>query len=155
MIAFAAFWLIQDFAQVLMMGLSMVPDIFLLSIILSALLSNNRRDRQILLIWIAFLGGLIWDLRWTNLTGLTAAVNAAAVSLVCFVWQMTPAQGRTVALFTVMCMAVQIFSGVVHYIFWIIPSQAAVRQITVQSLLSVPVIIIISLLYWKASDKHV
>ncbi len=155
MIALAALWLIQDFAQVLMMGLSMVPDIFLLGIILSALLSNNRKDRQIILIWAAFFGGLLWDLRWTNLTGLSAAVNAAVVSAACFVWQITPAQGRTVTLFTVISMAAQLVSGIVHYIFWMIPSQAAVRQITVQSLLAVPVIIIISLLYWKASDKHV
>lgn len=145
---------LQDFLQVLVMGLFLVPDIFLLCVILLALLKSEKSNRLIGLIWIAFACGLLWDLRWTNLPGLTAAFNGAAVAACAFLWYKTPSQGRSTALFAVLAFMTQVLSGVIHYIFWNVASQAAFRQFIVQQVLSVPVLVILCFIFWKASDMN-
>ena len=77
-------WLLQDFVQLLLMGICMVPDVFLLTALFMALLPDTTKERQTKLVWAAFIGGLIWDLRWTNLPGSrrrsVAASSASPVS---------------------------------------------------------------------------
>ena len=92
MIYLIATWLLQDFLQVFLMGFFIVPNIFLMLLLLMSLLPAVRKEKQIFLIWIAFAGGLIWDFRWTNLPGLTAALNAGLVAGACFLWYKIPAQ---------------------------------------------------------------
>lgn len=155
MINFLIIWIIQDLSQVLTMGLCLIPDIFLMSVIYTALTSKSNKEKQIKLIWIAFIGGLLWDLRWTNLPGLTAAINGSMVAASCFIWEKTPAQGRSIRMFVFLLVCTQIFSRLINFIFWTIPSQVAIRQLIVQVLLSVPIIVILSFLYWKAYDRRV
>ena len=95
-------WLLQDFVQLLLMGICMVPDVFLLTALFMALLPDTSKEQQTKLVWAAFIGGLIWDLRWTNLPGLTAAIGGGVIGLACFLWQKTPVQGRTLGTFTIM-----------------------------------------------------
>ncbi len=151
----AIVWLLQDFLQVFLMGICIVPDVFLFSAVLLALMPNTQKSGQIMFIWAAFIGGLLWDLRWTNLPGLTAAINGASLAVACHVWQKIPAQARTVTLFAILAGGTHILSGIIHFSLWTIPSQAAVRQLTVQQLLAIPVLVVVSLLFWKVSDKHV
>lgn len=148
-------WFLKDFMQVLAMGIFTVPDFYLMTVIMLALLSNSDKKRQIFYIWAAFLGGFLWDLRWTNLPGLTAATSAAAVGLACYLWHKAPAQGRSLPLFVFFLTMSQLFMGVCYILFWTIPSQVAFRQILVQMLLTVPVIALISLFFWKVYDRHV
>lgn len=148
-------WLLKDFLQVLAMGIFTVPDFYLMTVMMLTLLSNSDKNRQISYIWAAFIGGFLWDLRWTNMPGLTAAAGAAAVSLCCYLWHKAPAQGRSLVLFVVFMTLSQLFIGICYIIFWTAPSQVAYRQITVQMLLTVPVITRISLLFWKVYDRHV
>lgn len=155
MIAPIVLWLLQNFLQVLIMGICTVPDMFMMSLIMYAVLAQPHKDRQIVFIWIAFVGGLIWDLRWTNIPGLTAALNGILVSLACSFWNSAPAQGRSSLLFAAMLAFAQAVSGFINYIFWTVPSQVAIRQFVVQMLISVPVIAIISLIHKKASEEHV
>ncbi|NLV82150.1 MAG: hypothetical protein GXZ18_03955 [Synergistaceae bacterium] len=155
MIKILFIWILQDLLQTLTMGLCIIPDFFLMSIIYLALTSNSNKERQITLIWIAFIGGLFWDLRWTNLPGLTAAINGGMVALSCFLWEKTPAQGRSVGMFVFLLVCTQVFSRLINLIFWTIPSQVAFRQLIVQLLLSVPIIVILSFFYWKAYDRRV
>lgn len=155
MITFVAIWLMQDIAQVLAMGFCLTPDFFLMAVLFYALSPNATKGRQSLLIWVAFLGGLLWDLRWTNLPGMTAAINSFAVTASCLIWAKTPAQGRSAPLFGAFLAASQLLSSLVYYLLWTVSNQVGVRQLIVQLLLSVPVVLITSLLYWKISDKHV
>lgn len=148
-------WLLQDFIQVFVMGIFLVPDIFLLSLILLVVLRQEHKDRQIILIWIAFFGGLFWDFRWTNLPGLTAAFNGGAVAAVAYFWYKAPVQGRTTILFAFYAVMAQALSGVLHYVFWNVESQVAIRQFLVQQLMSVPVLVILCLIFWKSSNSHV
>ena len=94
-------WLLQDFAQLLLMGICIVPDVFLMTALFMALLPGVSGERQTKLVWAAFAGGLLWDLRWTNLPGLSAAIGGGVLGLICFLWYKTPAQGRTAGTFTV------------------------------------------------------
>jgi len=63
----AMLWFLQDFVQVFLMGFFIVPNIYLMTLLLMALLPATGKERQIMIIWAAFVGGLIWDFRWTNL----------------------------------------------------------------------------------------
>jgi hypothetical protein len=155
MISLIAIWFLQDFIQVFLMGFFIVPNIFLMLLLFIALLPGTRKEKQIWLVWVAFAGGIIWDFRWTNLPGLTAALNAGLVSVSCYTWHKLPAQGRTVALFTSILTASILFSGLAHFALWTVPSQVALRQFLVQQLLGVPLVVIFSLIYWKASDRNV
>ena len=148
-------WFLQDFLQVFLMGFFIVPDIFLMLLLLIALLPAARKEKQILLVWLAFAGGIMWDFRWTNLPGLTAAINAGLVSVSCYTWRKLPAQGRTLVFFTFILTASILFSGLAHFALWTVPSQVALRQFFVQQLLSVPLVVLFSLIYWKASDRNV
>ncbi len=151
---FVLLWLLQDFFQVLVMGIFQVPDIFLLSLVMLTVLRQEHKDRQIMLIWIAFIGGLLWDFRWTNLPGLTAAFNGGAVAAVAYFWYKAPVQGRTTLLFAFYALLVQAASGLIHYVFWNVESQVAIRQFLVQQLISIPVLVVLCLIFWKASDGH-
>lgn len=147
-------WLLQDFAQLLLMGLCMVPDFFLLTALFMALLPGVSRERQSALVLAAFLGGLAWDLRWTNLPGLSAAISGGVIGLACYLWQKTPVQGRTPGLFAALAVFCELLYAGVHYLFWTIPSQTAMRQFLVQQLIAVPLIILFAWLYRKASDNN-
>ncbi|MDO5115929.1 MAG: hypothetical protein Q4D58_07520 [Synergistaceae bacterium] len=152
--ALPVIWLTQDFAQLLMMGICIVPDLFLLSVLFMALAPGASRDRQTKLVWAAFLGGLIWDLRWTNLPGLSAAVGGGVIGLACFIWYKTPPQGRGTAVFTAIAAICELLYAGIHFFFWTIPSQTAIRQLMVQQLIAVPVIIFFSWLFWKVSPDN-
>ncbi|MGI6443060.1 MAG: hypothetical protein ACOXZX_04415 [Synergistaceae bacterium] len=155
MMYFLLIWLIQNLLQTFAIGICLVPDFFLMSIIYSALLEENNKDKQVKLIWVAFVGGIFWDLRWTNLPGLTAAINGAMVAFSCFFWSKLPAQGRSPLAFSIMLVFTQVVSRLINVLFWTVPSQVAIRQIIVQSLLTIPVIVILAFLYHKARDSHV
>ena len=152
MIALTVIWLLQDFFQVFTMGILMAPNVFLMSVIFLALRPRGDNEKYGAFIWAAFIGGLIWDLRWTNLPGLTAAVNSAVTAMACIIW---PVQGRSVALFTVMITVSMVATGLAHSLFWTMPSQAALRQLAVQQLAGVPAVVLISIIYWRVSDRHV
>lgn len=155
MIYLIAVWLLQDFVQVFLMGFFIVPNIYLMLLLMISLLPATRKEKQIILIWAAFAGGLIWDFRWTNLPGMTAALNAGLVAAACFLWYKIPAQGRTVVFFTFILIASILISGFAHFALWTVPSQVALRQFFVQQLLGVPLVIVFSLIYWKVSDRNV
>lgn len=155
MTSLIAFWFLQDFVQVFLMGFLVVPNIFLMLLLFMSLLPATKKERQIMLIWAAFAGGLIWDFRWTNLPGLTAALNAGIVAASCLMWQKIPAQGRSAVFFAFFLLASALFSGSVHFALWTVSSQVALRQFFVQQLLGVPLVIIFSAIYWKVSERNV
>jgi uncharacterized membrane protein len=151
---FPLIWYLQDILQVAVMGIFIVPDVFLLSILVAAM-SRGGKEGQAKLIWGAFLGGLLWDLRWTNLPGLTAALNGAITAAVAVLWYKAPVQGRSVTLCAVFLAAAQACSGIVHYLFWNLNTQAAMRQFMVQQLLSVPLLVLLCFIFWKVENKNV
>lgn len=138
-------WLIQDFAQVMLMGICVVPDLFLLAALLIA--AVNKNDNMARLIWTVFLGALAWDLRWTNTPGLSAALGSFITGIGYVVWKKIPAQGRSLWSFCVFSLVCSLVYGGAHFMLWTIPSQSAVRQFAMQQILSVPMIILCSWIY--------
>lgn len=151
---FALIWLLQDFLQVFVMGIFIVPDIFLLSVVLAAVMRGGKEGGP-KLVWAAFIGGLIWDLRWTNLPGLTAAVNGAVVAAVLTFWYKAPVQGRNTTLCALFMVLSQLLSGGVQFLFRNLNTQAALRQFAVQQLMSIPVLVIICIIFWKVESRDV
>lgn len=147
-------WILQDFAQLLLMGICMVPDAFMLLALLLALLPETKKERQTQMVLAAFIGGLIWDLRWTNLPGLTAAIGGGAIGLSCYLWQKIPVQGRSTAAFAFFSTGCELLYAAIHYLSWTIPSQTAIRQFIVQQLMALPVIVLVSWLYWKVASRN-
>lgn len=156
MIAAAIAWLLQDMLQVFAMGLMLVPELFLLAIEFSILKSQLSGRRVSIMLWYAFAGGLLWDLRWAVIPGMSALVNVIALSLVCWIWDRAPASGRSALLCAGLLGATHVASGIAHYLAWAVPSQAAVRMFMVQQLMAVPVLAILCGIYaFKAAKSSV
>ena len=90
------FWYLQDLIQILGGGIFPVPELFFLAVF-SAFVAGNEAPSQAL--WTVFVGGLLWDLRWTGLPGFTAALWAVVMGAVAIFWQAIPVQGRHGAIF--------------------------------------------------------
>ena len=156
MIVSAAAWLLQDLLQVLTMGFMLVPELFMLVVIYMTISGPLDERRVSWWLWFAFAGGILWALRWAAVPGMSGLINVAAVSMVYWVWNRTPAGGRSAVLFAGLAGGIHLLSGVAHYFSWAVPSQAATRMFLVQQLLSVPVLAGLCLVYAiRMTDRHV
>ncbi len=156
MIAAAIVWLLQDLLQVLAMGFMLVPEFFLL-VVAYKIVSGPLTYRRISWwIWFAFAGGMLWDLRWAAVPGMSALINIMGVVFVYWIWDRTPLGGRNAFLFATLAGGIHFMSGIAHYFAWAVPSQAATRMFLVQQLLTIPVLIVLCAIYaFKATETHV
>lgn len=153
MIAAIFVWLLQDMLQVLAMGIMLVPEFFLLVVLYKVISGPLCPTRVAQWIWFAFAGGLAWGLRWVGLPGMNALINVAAVVLVYWIWSRAPAGGRGPALFAMAAGGAHFLSGLAHYVFWSVPSRAALRLFLIQQLLAVPVLVGLCLIFaFKARE---
>jgi len=86
------FWLSQDLLTVLLAGTVRMPEIFLLSLVYRLLTCD--RDVYVPVIWTAFFGGLLWDLRWVGIPFFTLCY-VVVIIMVMSVWNTIPSSGRT------------------------------------------------------------
>lgn len=86
-------WLLQDLLNVLAWGFMQVPEFFLLGLVYQLL--TEERDIHTGAVWIAFSGGLIWDLRWVGIPGFFTLGYVIVVMFVLWLWNTLPASGRT------------------------------------------------------------
>jgi len=86
------FWLVQDLLTVLMSGILRVPEFFLLALVYRLL--TCERDAYVSCIWIAFFGGLLWDLRWVGIPFFTICYVVVIMAILAF-WNTIPVSGRT------------------------------------------------------------
>ncbi|MDR1649199.1 MAG: hypothetical protein LBR71_02970 [Synergistaceae bacterium] len=98
----AIFWILQDLLAVLTAGTLQVSEIFLLSLTYSLL--TKDRCAGVGVIWAAFIGGLLWDLRWIGIPGFFTLSYVGVVLIVIWAWNSLPVQGRT--------------PSVVFFLFW-------------------------------------
>lgn len=136
-------WLIQDMLQVLFMGFFLVPDLFFIG-----LLKVSIRDEQFKFqwpVWVALLGGVLWDLRWTSVVGLTGAMQALVLTMAMAVWNRTPSPGRSPLLWVVLACSSQLALGVVRLFLWGDSSLAALRMLLIQQLTALPMVLIYAL----------
>ena len=143
MIPLAVVWLAQDLAQVLSMGILLVPEFFLLTVVYGVVSGPLGHERVSIWIWLAFAGGVLWDFRWTTALGISGIVNSLSVLAIYTVWVRTPVTGRGVWLFALLAGMAHLSSGMVHYIEWGVTTQAAVRMFLVQQLLGIPALAVV------------
>lgn len=98
-------WYIQDFLHVLGTGTALVPEVFLLTLIVLSVFAP-RRGTEIL--WVAFIGGVAWDLRWVGFPGITSLVYGITLTALQWFWNSLPLSGRTVHLFGAALLAASI-----------------------------------------------
>ena len=156
MIAAVIAWLLQDCFQVLVMGFMLVPDLFLLVAVYKIVSGPLDQVRLSWWVWFAFLGGILWDLRWSSSPGMSGLINTAAVGFVYWLWQRTPLGGRSAVLLAALAGGIHFAAGIVHYLAWAVPSRAATQMFLVQQLMAVPVLIGICMIYaFRATETHV
>ena len=99
-------WLLQDFLTVLLGGRVEVPEFFLLGIVFSLL--NSKGEDRLWAIWSAFVGGLLWDLRWVGIPGFFTLGYVVVVMLTLWIWSSIPAHGQTLLIVAVLLEASQL-----------------------------------------------
>ena len=104
------FWLAQDLLTVLMYGTVRIPEIFLLSLVYRLL--TGGRDVYVPVIWAAFLGGFLWDLRWEGGIPFFALCYVVVVMWVMSVWNTLPSSGRTLFVIFFLFWAAQLLPAV-------------------------------------------
>ncbi|MDR3264918.1 MAG: hypothetical protein LBT15_02800 [Synergistaceae bacterium] len=108
-------WLVQDLLSVLTGGVLQIPEIFLLSLVYRLL--TQERDMNLPVIWVAFAGGLFWDLRWVGIPGFYTLSYVCVVMAVIWAWNTLPASGRTPVVIFFLFWAVQLLSPVLSLFF--------------------------------------
>jgi rod shape-determining protein MreD len=106
--------MIQHLLTVLTAGMLRVPEIFLLSLVYGLL--TKGRDANVSVIWTAFVGGLLWDLRWMGIPGLFALSYTGVALLVLWTWNTLPAPGRTLLVVFALFWAAQLFPAVLFFL---------------------------------------
>lgn len=156
MIAPILCWILQDLAQVFMMGIMLVPELFLLVSIFCMVRGDLSEGSVSRWIWAAFAGGLVWDLRWASLPGLSALVYTLCMVCSYIFWIRTPTGGRSAALYAFIAGMAHVISGAVHYLVWAAPSQAATRMFVIQQLSALPALAILCVIYaYRSAKDHV
>lgn len=149
-------WLFQDIIQVIFMGIFLVPEIFLLALIFASLQPENERGHDFgWYIAVAFAGGLLWDFRWTNTPGITAALNGVLLAIIFTVWRLLSAQGRNDKTFAACALGAQFVSAIIHAMLWTVSSSVAIRLFAIQQLFGIVLVIVLSFAYKKAIYRHV
>lgn len=142
MIPLAAVWYLQDLLQVTFSGRFLVPDIFFLFVIFR--IAVVTRDVPAV-VWPAFLGGLVWDLRWTALPGLTAAAYAFSAAACVLVWNHIPDSGRTPRLFLTLAICGHLFIGLARFLAWGESRSDLFGVFALQQIAALPVILAVLL----------
>jgi cell shape-determining protein MreD len=102
---YALSWYIQDFLLVLGTGKVLVPEVFLLSMVF---LSLYRPGGGVEIIWWAFFGGVLWDLRWLGFPGISSLFYLTAIITSRWVWYSLPASGKTVTVFSLILLIISV-----------------------------------------------
>lgn len=121
-----------------------MPDIFFLGMSYRVMGDEQGKNKFISSVWITFLGGLLWDMRWTSVPGITALGEVLALTLICVLWYRAPSAGRTPLLWAFMAGGAHLFLGLVRFLLWADTSSAALRLLTIQQLTAVPLILMFS-----------
>ena len=141
-------WYFQDLLAVLSSSALLVPDIFLLYILYRNF-SDFSRDvgNEILLIWVLFLGGVLWDLRWIGILGLFAFVYVGTFLCASWSWSLFPESGHTVFMFFFILWASQLPGFFVNLLLWNIEAEYYLRSMLIWQAYSIPLSALFSLLY--------
>lgn len=106
----AAWWMVQDILQVFATPVAVVPDIYILMLGMS--LIEERRSNISLLI-AAFVGGLLWDMRWGSPFGFTALSYVGSLVAIKALWRIISKAARTPAMAIVLVFGTHLCSSAI------------------------------------------
>jgi cell shape-determining protein MreD len=144
-------WYAQDLLQILMEGWAFAPDLCLFYLLFRC---SKTPEDETTWIWMAFLGGLLWDFRWSGLLGLNAAVYGGLVALFSVFWKKIPFTGRSH--WILMGFLIAAYGALVlsRIIFFGIVSREVAFAFFVQLLATVPVIFFFGFVYVSRGEKR-
>jgi len=143
----------QDLLQVLFPGSIVIPDIFFM-ILAYRVASPSREVHEI--IWPAFAGGLFWDLRWTALPGMTAAIYAFSLTLCILAWNSIPDSGRNPRLFFFIAAGGHILIGVARMITTGQNAGSFAGSLAIQQIIALPLLLVAAMiLSYRTTDSDV
>jgi cell shape-determining protein MreD len=141
-------WYFQDIVAVLSSDALLVPDFFLLYILYKNFSDTSRNvENEIILLWVAFFGGILWDLRWIEIPGLFAIIYVGTFLCASWIWSLFPESGHTALVFFLILWMSQwpgFFTGMY---LWNIGSEHYFRSMLICQAYSIPLSAIFSLLY--------
>ncbi len=88
-------WLVEDLLTVFTGGAAQIPELFILGVAYKILTDDEERRFNLPAIWIAFAGGILWDLRWVGIPGFFTLGYVVAILIIIQIWEVIPPQGRT------------------------------------------------------------
>lgn len=149
MMYIAVSWLFQDFLQVFLSQNIPVPEYFLLFLLFRVLLQEENDKTAV---WVAFTGGILWDLRWTGLPGLSSGLYVFVVLLISWLWHLFPATGRMTWVFCLLLWFGPLIVFIIRTLVWNAGGSFPVSGFLVQQLCIIPIIIIMGAYFnWKVS----
>lgn len=144
-------WIVQDFFAVLMSDALLIPDVFLLSIFCISFSRKEASDElDIFLIWAAFAGGVLWDLRWTGVLGFFAFLYVSAFLCARWAWSCFPKSGHTVMIFFVLSWSFQLPGFIASLYLWNVEASLYLRSLILYQAYSIPLAAVFSFFYVRS-----
>jgi hypothetical protein len=141
---YIVFWFLQDFFQVFLSGFLPAADFFLLYLLFRAF---DEEESKVLLIWAAFAGGLVWDLRWTGFIGFTSVLYILSILSAEWLWSFIPETGKTGFLLAFMIWIISVFGYVVRTFAHLYPGGSGLEAFVFQQLMALPALMFFGIYY--------
>jgi len=150
--SYLCFWFLQDFLQVFLAGNILVPEYFLLFLLYRSL---STEESFIFFLWIAFAGGLLWDIRWTGLIGLTSGIYVSGLIMARWVWSFIPDTGKTGFMLSFFIWFPIFFVSLARLIVWGMGRELLFQSFMIQQACIIPVLVIFAVFHSRkvASDN--
>ena len=146
-------WYMQDFLWILSSGKVLVPEVFLLTLVFLSLYSSEDGVRTV---WAAFLGGVLWDLRWTGFPGITSLFYVTTIMVVRWLWYSLPVSGRTISLFGLLLWAANMPVAIGRIYLWGARGLSILQAYLIQQSHIVPLVLLGCAAYaWMRKNRDV
>lgn len=147
MSGFVFSWYLQDLLAVLSSDAFLIPDIFLGYLVYYGLSTVKDPDDEVLVLWLAFLGGLMWDFRWFNMPGLFALIYVFVFLAASWSWNLLPESGKTGAVMWVILWC-SLFPGYLASLYiWGVRGETFMRSLAIQQIYSLSISTLFTYLY--------
>lgn len=128
-----------------MHGWIFVPDVFLVALLFAVTLKGRKES---LLLWIGFLGGILWDFRWSGLIGLTAGLYVMALIGMKGIWDLVPPSARGLRMAIGLILGFHFMVGSLRLLFFGGQSGALFAQFVGQQL-GGALVVLLAYIYWR------
>lgn len=145
-------WFFQDILQAFLSQSILVPEYFL-PFLLYRVFSSEYDSKAF--IWIAFGGGILWDLRWTGLPGMSSGIYVSIILLLNWIWSLLPETGRTTLVFVILMWSGSFLVYLSRIFVWDARGYSFYSGFIVQQLCIIPLLILMGVWRnWKAGQQN-